>query len=139
MEQSKMITVEIMVKAPVEKIWKHWNEPESINKWCSASPDWHTVNARNDLRVGGEISSRMEAIDGSMGFDFGGVYTDVIPHEFIAYKMGDGRKVEISFREENGLTHIRESFDPESENPEEMQRGGWQAILSNFRDFTEAN
>ncbi len=139
METSKMITVETMVKAPIEKVWKHWNNPASINQWCSAAPDWHTVNAKNDLRVGGEFSSRMEAIDGSMGFDFGGVYSDVIQNQFIAYKMGDDRKVEISFREENGLTHIRESFEPENQNPEDMQRGGWQAILDNFRDFTESN
>lgn len=139
METSKMITIETTIDAPIEKVWKHWNEPSSINKWCSASPDWETVNAKNDLRVGGEFSSRMQAVDGSMGFDFGGVYTDVIPNQFIAYKMGDGRKVEISFREENDLIHIRESFEPESQNPEEMQRDGWQAILSSFRDFVEGN
>lgn len=134
-----MITVETMVKAPIEKVWKHWTTPSSINQWCSPSPDWETVNAQNDLRVGGEFSSRMQAKDGSMGFDFGGVYSDVIPNQYIAYAINDGRKVEISFREENGLVHVRESFELESINPEEMQRGGWQAILDSFRDFTEAN
>jgi uncharacterized protein YndB with AHSA1/START domain len=135
--ENKSITVETFVKAPMDKVWKHWNLPESINKWCSGSPGWQTVNARNDLRVGGEFSSRMEAIDGSAGFDFGGKYTDVIPNQLIAYEMPDGRKVEISFREENGLTHLRETFDIENQNPEEMQRNGWQNILDNFRDFVE--
>lgn len=139
MDTTKAITVETMVKAPIEKVWQHWNEPSSINRWCSASPDWETVNAKNDLRVGGEFSSRMQAKDGSMGFDFGGMYTDVIPNQFIAYRMSDGRNVEISFREENGLTHIRETFEKEDQNPEDMQRGGWQAILESFRDFTEDN
>ena len=138
METTKRITVETFVKAPIEKVWATWNEPSSVDKWCSAAPDWHTVNSKIDLRVGGEFSSRMEAIDGSMGFDFGGTYTDVIPNQYIAYEMGDGRKVEISFREENGLTHVRETFDMENQNPEDMQRGGWQAILDNFRDFAES-
>lgn len=137
MDTPKTITVETMVKSTVENVWTHWNEPSSINKWCSASPDWETVNAQNDLRVGGEFSSRMQAIDGSMGFDFGGVYTDVIPNQFISYKMSDGRKVEITFGEEDGLTHIRETFEPENQNPEEMQRAGWQAILDSFRGFVE--
>ena len=139
METVKTITVEATVDTPVERVWKFWNEPESINVWCSASPDWHTLNAQNDLRVGGEFSSRMEARDGSMGFDFGGVYTDVIPNRFIAYQMADGRKVEISFASEGGKTHIRESFEPENQNPVEMQRGGWQAILDNFKKFAETN
>lgn len=134
-----MITVTTTVNAPIEKVWKHWNEPSSINRWCSASPDWETVNAQNDLRVGGEFSSHMQAKDGSMGFDFGGMYTDVIPHQFIAYEMADGRKVEISFSEEDGKTYVLERLDPESENPEEMQPDGWQAILSSFRDFVESN
>lgn len=137
MENAKQITVETLVKAPVEKVWKHWNEPSSINQWCSASPDWQTVRAKNDIRVGGEFSSRMEAIDGSSGFDLGGVYSDVIQNQYIAYEMTDGRKVEISFREENGLTRVTETFEIENQNPEDMQRGGWQAILENFRDFVE--
>lgn len=139
METSKMITVATTVNAPIEKVWKHWNEPSSIEQWCSPSPDWETVNSQNDLRIGGEFSSRMQAKDGSMGFDFGGMYTDVIPNQYIAYAMSDGRKVEISFSEENGKTHVRESFDPENINPEEMQRAGWQAIIDSFRDFTERN
>lgn len=134
-----MITVATTVNAPIEKVWKHWNEPSSIEQWCSPSPDWETVNSQNDLRIGGEFSSRMQAKDGSMGFDFGGMYTDVIPNQYIAYAMSDGRKVEISFSEENGKTHVRESFDPENINPEEMQRAGWQAIIDSFRDFTERN
>jgi uncharacterized protein YndB with AHSA1/START domain len=139
METAKQITVQTLVKAPIEKVWKHWNEPSSINQWCTATPEWETINAQNDLRIGGEFSSRMQAKDGSMGFDFGGIYSDVIPNQYIAYEMGDGRKVEIAFREENGLVRVTETFDMENQNPEEMQRGGWQAILDNFRDFTENN
>jgi uncharacterized protein YndB with AHSA1/START domain len=133
------ITVQSTVKAPVEKVWKLWNEPEHIIQWCSATPEWHTPRAENDLRTGGKFSSRMEARDGSMGFDFGGVYDNVKTNEHIAYTMGDGRKTTIRFTTQGNETTIVETFDAEGQNPVEMQRAGWQAILDNFKAYAEAN
>ncbi|MBK5272110.1 MAG: SRPBCC family protein [Bacteroidia bacterium] len=133
------MTVEATVNAPAEKVWKYWSGPEHIVKWCSASDDWHTPSATNDLRVGGKFTSRMEAKDGSMGFDFGGVYDVVNTNQMIAYTMDDGRKVNVVFTKEGNTTRIAESFEAESENPIEMQRGGWQAILDNFKKYTETN
>ncbi len=133
------ITVEATVKAPVAKVWKLWNEPEHITKWCSASDDWHTPRSENDLRTGGKFSSRMEAKDGSFGFDFGGEYTEVKTNELIVYTMGDGRKVKITFESKDNETKVIETFEAEDQNPIEMQQGGWQAILNNFKKYTEAN
>ena|SRR6218665_1056098 len=133
------ITVQSTIKAPVDKVWKLWNEPEHITQWCSATPEWHTPRAENDLRVGGKFSSRMEAKDGSMGFDFGGVYDNVKTNEHIAYTMADGRKVTIDFTANGNETSIEEIFDAESQNPVDMQRAGWQAILDNFKAYAEAN
>lgn len=135
----EQISIETTIKAPVEKVWKLWTSPEHIKKWNSASDDWHTPKAENDLRVGGRFSSRMEAKDGSFGFDFGGVYDEVKDHEVIAYTMGDGRKVWIGFSQHGDSTRIVERFDPESENPAEMQRQGWQAIMNNFKNYVEKN
>ena len=132
------ITVETTINTPVEKVWKLWTTPEDITKWCNASDDWHTPSAENDLRVGGKFFSRMEARDGSAGFDFGGVYDEVKPHERIAYTLGDGRKVDITFTGENNATKVVETFDPEDTNPIEMQRGGWQAIMDNFKKYAES-
>lgn len=134
-----MITIETTVNAPVEKVWNYWNAPEHITKWNSASPDWHTPRAENDLRPGGKIASRMEAKDGSMGFDFWGIYDEVRNHEYIEYTLGDGRKVKINFATNGNSTKITESFDPENVNPREMQQYGWQAILDSFKHYTEAN
>ena len=133
------ITIQTTVNAPVEKVWKYWNSPEAITKWCTATPEWHTPRAENDLRVGGKFSSRMEAKDGSMGFDFGGVYDDVKTNELITYTMGDGRKVEVTFTSEGNKTKVVETFEAEDLNPIEMQRGGWQAILDNFKKYVESN
>jgi uncharacterized protein YndB with AHSA1/START domain len=133
------ITVETTVNQPVENVWNLWSEPQHIQNWCSASDDWHTPHAENDLRTGGKFFSRMEAKDGSFGFDFGGVYDEVTEHRHIAYTMGDGRKVTIDFTPEGNATHISETFDPEDTNPAEMQRGGWQAILDNFKKYAESN
>ena len=133
------ITVEATVKAPVEKVWKCWTTPEDIKKWNNASADWHTTKAENDLRVGGKFSSRMEAKDGSFGFDFGGVYDEVSKNKIIAYTIGDGRKVKINFTSLGNETKVVETFDAENENPIEMQRGGWQSILDNFKRYTEKN
>lgn len=131
------LTVEANINAPIEKVWKTWTEPEHIMQWSNASDDWHTPKAENDLRAGGKFMSRMEAKDGSFGFDFGGIYTHVKPHELIAYTLGDGRKVTIWFTSEGNSTHIKEEFEAESENPLEMQQAGWQAILDNFKKHAE--
>ena len=133
------ITIETTVDAPVEKVWNYWSSPEHIVKWNSASDDWHTPRAENDLRAGGSFSSRMEAKDGSFGFDFGGVYDAVEHHERIAYTMGDGRTVEITFTRMGDSTRVVESFDAEQTNSMGMQRAGWQAILDNFKKYVEAN
>ena len=133
------ITVEATVKSPIEKVWKFWTAPEHITKWNNASDDWHTPRAENDLRAGGKFLSRMEAKDGSFGFDFGGMYDEVITNKLIAYTMGDGRKAKITFESNGTETKVTETFEAESENPIEMQRGGWQAILNNFKKYTEAN
>jgi uncharacterized protein YndB with AHSA1/START domain len=133
------ITVETTVKAPVEKVWKFWTEPEHIKKWNYASEDWHTPHAENDLRVGGQFSSRMEAKDGSFGFDFGGIYDAIKEHEHIGYTIGDGRKVTIDFKGQGKETKVIETFEAENTHSIEMQKGGWQAILNNFKKYTEAN
>jgi len=133
------ITVQNIVKAPVEKVWKYWAGPEHITKWAAASDDWHTTRAENDLRAGGKFLSRMEAKDGSFGFDFGGVYDQVKTNELIEYTMGDGRKVVVNFTANDNETKIVETFDAEETHSIEMQQGGWQAILDNFKKYTETN
>jgi uncharacterized protein YndB with AHSA1/START domain len=133
------ITVEATVNVPVEKAWTYWSEPRHITKWCQASDDWHAPNAENDLRTGGNFKTTMAAKDGSFSFDFGGVYTNVQPHKLIEYTIGDGRKVKIAFAASGKQTKITETFDAEQENPIEMQRGGWQSILDNFKKYTENN
>jgi uncharacterized protein YndB with AHSA1/START domain len=133
------ISIETTVKAPVEKVWKFYTSPEHITKWNQASEDWHSPSATNDLRVGGKFSTRMEAKDGSFGFDFGGTYTDVVTHKIIAYKMDDERRVKIDFGATGNETWIVVKFDAESQNPIEMQRGGWQAILHSFKKYTESH
>ena len=133
------ITVETLVNAPVEKVWQYWSAPEHITKWCNASEDWHAPYAENDLRSGGTFKTTMAAKDGSMQFDWGGVYDHVDPFKHISYSMGDGRKVEINFSGEGEQTRIVETFDPEQQNPIEMQRGGWQSILDNFKKYVELN
>jgi len=134
-----MITVQSTINASIDKVWNFWTLPEHITKWSFASPDWHTPFAENDLKEGGKFKSTMAAKDGSMSFDFEGEYTLVKQNEAIEYVMADGRKVEITFKETPNGVQVIESFDPETQNPEEMQRGGWQAILDNFKSYTEAN
>lgn len=136
---AQTITVHTTIHSPVEKVWQLYTEPEHVKKWNNASSDWHTSRAHNDLRVGGKFVYRMEAKDGSQGFDFGGVYTHVEKNRVIAYSMDDGRKVTIRFNEQNGSTNVHVTFEAESENPIEMQRGGWQAILDNFKRYVEIN
>ena len=136
-QEKTIITVENTVNAPVEKVWECWTKPEHITQWNNASDDWHTPHAENDLRAGGSFVSRMEAKDGSMGFDFGGVYDSVINNQYIAYTMDDGRKVKITFTGNGDKTKVVESFEAENENSIEMQQGGWQAILDNFKKYAE--
>lgn len=134
-----MITIKATINTSINKVWEFWTLPEHITKWSFASPDWHTPYAENDLREGGKFKSTMAAKDGSMSFDFEGEYTLVKINEAIEYVMADGRKVEISFNETPNGVEIIESFDPETQNPEEMQRRGWQAILDNFKSYVENN
>ena len=135
---NQAITIKATVNAPLEKVWSAWSNPEDIMKWNSASDDWHTPKAENDLRTGGKFISRMEAKDGSWGFDFGGVYDNVEKYKVIEYTMGDGRKVKVTFTGIGNTTEVVETFDPESENSIELQRSGWQAILDNFKNYTES-
>lgn len=132
------ITVETQVNAPIEKVWECWTKPEYITQWNYASDDWHSPRAANDLRVGGRFSSRMEAKDGSFGFDFSGTYDEVTSLQKIVYTIDDDRKVVILFTNEGGTTSISETFEAESTHPLEMQKGGWQAILNNFKRFVES-
>ena len=133
------ITIENTIEAPVEKVWEYSTKPEHITQWCYASDDWHAPRAENDLRPGGSFTSRMEAKDGSMGFDFGGIYDAVRPNEYIESTLGDGRKVKVTFSKQGNKTKVVESFDAESQNSPEMQKTGWQAILDNFKKYTEEN
>ena len=138
-QDKTIITVANTINAPVEKVWQYWTKPEHITQWCAASDDWHTPYAENDFREGGSFKSRMEAKDGSVGFDFGGVNDVITPNEYIEYTIGDGRKVKIHFTPDGNRTKVVESFEAESTNSVEMQQGGWQAILDNFKKYTEAN
>jgi uncharacterized protein YndB with AHSA1/START domain len=135
--EKTIITVENTINAPVEKVWETWTRPEHITQWNNASDDWHTPRAENDLRVGGSFVARMEAKDGSMGFDFGGVYDAVKNNEYIEYTIEDGRKVKITFNPQGNKTKVVESFEAENTNSVELQQGGWQAILDNFKKYTE--
>lgn len=138
-ENKTLVTINATINAPVEKVWEYWNEPKHITQWNAASEDWHSPKAENDLKKGGSFNYRMEAKDGSFGFDFGGVYDEVIPNQHISYTMGDGRTVSTEFADNNGSTEITSTFEAETENPVEMQKGGWQAILDNFKKYTESN
>ena len=133
------ITIFAAIDAPIHKVWEYWNSPEHIKQWNHASADWHCPEAENDLRAGGKFSSRMEAKDGSMGFDFSGIYDEVKEQEFIKYTIGDGRKVVILFSTKGNQTHIAETFEAENQNPADMQQSGWQAILNNFKTYIEEN
>ncbi|MCM8569886.1 SRPBCC family protein [Gramella jeungdoensis] len=138
-EKSKTtLSVETEVKLPAEKVWEYWNKPQHITMWNFASDEWHCPRAENDLRPGGKIMSRMEAKDGSMGFDYSGTYEEVKPFESIIYSLDDGRKVKIEFSPFENGTKITESFEAEGTHSLEQQRNGWQTILDNFRKYAEA-
>ena len=132
------VTVETVVKATLSKVWDAWNNPEDIKQWNTAQEDWHTTRSTVDLREGGKLLSRMEAKDGSMGFDFEATYTRIVPHQTIEFRMSDGREVKVEFVESAGGILVKETFDAETENPPELQRTGWQAILDNFGRHVEA-
>jgi uncharacterized protein YndB with AHSA1/START domain len=138
-QEKTIITIESTVNAPVEKVWEYWVKPEHITKWNYASDDWHSPWAKADFREGGNFSARMEAKDGSFGFDFGGVYDIIRKNEYIESTLGDGRKVKVTFSAAGNKTKVVESFEAENTNSVELQKGGWQAILDNFKKYTEAN
>ncbi len=139
MEATKtVVTVEATVNAPIEKVWDCWTKPEHITQWCQASDDWHAPSAENDLKEGGKYSTRMEAKDGSFGFDFWGIYDSVNPLESLKSTMGDGRKWNVYFTLQGNTTFVSENFEAESENSPEMQQQGWQAILNNFKKYVES-
>lgn len=133
------ITVQAIIDAPLDVVWKNWTTLSNIVKWNFALDSWHSPRAENDLRSGGSFLSRMEAKDGSAGFDFGGTYTKVVTYKVIKYTIGDGRKVRIKFTPKDGRTKVVETFEAEKLNPVEMQHSSWQAILDNFKKYTEAN
>ena len=131
------ITIKSTIHAPIEKVWEYWTGAQHIVNWNFASDDWHCPRAENDLRVGGKLQSRMESKDGTMGFDFEATYDEIIEHTKIAYTMPDGRHVVTDFKQGEDGTHITTTFDAEDQNSIEMQRGGWLAILDNFKRYTE--
>jgi uncharacterized protein YndB with AHSA1/START domain len=132
------IDIQTQVNAPLGKVWDAYNNPDDITQWNAASDDWHTTHSTVDLREGGSFLARMEAKDGSMGFDFGGTYTRVEPQRLIEYRMGDGREVTVQFAEQDGGTLVKVTFDAETQHDPEFQRAGWQAILNNFGRYVEA-
>ncbi len=132
------ISIQTTVEADAQKVWDYYTLPEHITKWNFASDDWHCPSAENDLRPGGKYKARMEAKDGSLGFDFEATYDEVINQKKIVYTLDDGRKVVTDFESQDGKTKVTTVFDAESENSVDMQREGWQAILNNFKKYTEA-
>ena len=138
-KEKTTVTVHTTINAAAEKVWKFWTMPEHILRWNNASDDWHTPRAENDLRAGGRFLSRMEAKDGSASFDFYGIYDAIKQNELIEYTIGDGRKVKVVFKSSDNKTEVVETFETESTNPVEMQRTGWQAILDNFKKYTEGS
>lgn len=139
MSAQSAIHIETMVLAPIEVVWQYFTDPEHIVNWNNASPDWHTPKAENDLQVGGKFSYTMAAKDGSFSFDFWGIYDQVEENKNISYTLGDERKVSVVFISIGDDTKIIETFDPESQNPLDMQKAGWQAILDNFKKYVEEN
>jgi uncharacterized protein YndB with AHSA1/START domain len=137
--ENQKIKIENYIKAPVHRVWDAYNNPDEITKWNQASEDWHCPKAEVDLNPGGKYKTRMEAKDGSFGFDFEAVYDEIVPQAKVAYTIADGRKVETVFENLDGSTKITTEFEAENQNPVEMQRGGWQSILNNFKNYVENN
>ena len=136
--EKTILKAEATINAPVEKVWKLWTDPKHITRWNNASEDWHTPKAENDLRPGGKFVSRMEAKDGSAGFDFEGTYQDVEMHKLISYTLADGRKAQIHFAGDKDATIVTETFEAENTHSPEMQQAGWQAIMDNFKKHVES-
>ena len=132
-----LITVAVIIDAAVEKVWNLWTDPDHIIHWNYASDDWYTPKAENDLRVGGRFLSRMEAKDGSNGFDFSGEYLQIEPLKYLEYVLDDGRNVQIAFVSRGNKTEVTETFEAEHIYPIEMQQAGWLAILENFKNYAE--
>lgn len=137
MTQEK-ISIRTTISADKQKVWNYYTQPEHITQWNFADPSWHCPTATNDLKVGGKYVARMEAKDGSFGFDFDAVYTEINQGNSFTYEFG-GRFATVEFKETNGQTEITVTFDPEKENSIDLQRQGWQAILDNFKKYTETN
>ena len=134
-----MITVETIIAASIEKVWEFWTTPEHIVKWNNATEDWYTPYAENDLKEGGKFKYKMASKDGTMSFDLEGIYTQVIPLSAIKFTLADGRKVNVTFENKEKGVLITEKFEAETENSKELQQQGWQAILDNFKKYTENN
>lgn len=132
------IMVESHVKSDAESAWNAWTCPEDIQQWNAASDDWHTTSSTVDLQIGGQMSSRMEAKDGSMGFDFAAVFTQIEPYRLIECRLDDGREVRVEFLEESDGVRVRETFDADSQTDADIQRQGWQAILDKFTRHVES-
>jgi uncharacterized protein YndB with AHSA1/START domain len=139
LKENSTLTVQTTIRGSLEKVWDFWTTAEHITRWNNASDDWHTTRAVNDLQPGGKFLFRMEAKDGSFGFDFEGVYDEVITNQLLSYTLGDGRKVKLIFTALNNETKVIENFEAESENSLELQLKGWQNILDNFKLYTESN
>lgn len=133
-----MISVSVQIQAPLKLVWEAYTDPVHIVHWNAASDDWHTTSSRVDLREGGHFSSRMEARDGSEGFDFEGVYQRIVDHEVIEYEFG-GRTARVSFSASGDTSQVIVEFEPESTHPVDVQQGGWQAILNNFKKYVESS
>ena len=136
---STKLTVHATINANRKKVWDYYTKPEHITKWNFADPSWHCPSAENDMRIGGKYKARMEAKDGSFGLDFEAVYTKLDEGDRFTYLMGDGREASVDFLDMGPKTDMIVKFDAETENPIEMQKGGWQSILDNFKKYTEAN
>lgn len=136
---SEKITVQATIASEIKKVWDYYTNPSHIVNWNFATDDWHCPWAKNDMRPGGKYTARMEAKDGSFGFEFGAIYDSIADYKNFTYTMGDERQVTVTFEDKGGKTQVTVTFDPENQNPIEMQKGGWQAILDNFAKYTEAN
>lgn len=134
---NQKITVNATINSPIEKVWNTYTQPEHITQWNQASEDWWCPRAENDLKVGGKYNARMEAKDGSFGFDFEAIYDEVEPHKKLSYNMLDGRNATTEFISDGNQTKVKTTFDPENQNPIEMQQEGWQAIMNSFKNYVE--
>lgn len=132
------ITVQAIINSDIKKVWDYYNNPNHIIHWNFADPSWHCPKAENDMRIGGTYKARMEAKDGSFGFDFEAIYSKIIEGESFTYSFGD-REAMVQFKAIDNQTEVIVTFDPEKENPIELQKGGWQAILNNFKKYTETH